>query len=191
MFGGDAFSRTGSSRASGKFRGQDLNAELHLELLDAYRTHQQTLHINGKNLRITIPAGVEDGQTIRLSGHGGPGINNGPNGDLYITFQIKPHPVFKRDKNNVYATVPISLYTAVLGGDIMIDTLDGKVKVKVKPETQTDTRVKLKGKGFPVYKKEGQFGDLYIRYQVMIPKNLTNQEKDLFEQLSKLRTHEK
>lgn len=188
MFGGESFG--GRSRTQGRFRGQDVTAELHLELTDAYRTHQQTFNIQGKKIRITIPAGVEDGQTIRIPGHGTPGVNGGPAGDLFITFQISPHPKFRREKQDLYADVPLPLYTAVLGGELMVDTLNGKVKVKVRPETQNGTRVKLKGKGFPIYKKEGEFGDLYIRYSLELPKNLSSREKELFEQLSKIRNHE-
>jgi curved DNA-binding protein len=181
MFGGA--SATGRSRQV-KYRGEDFNAELHLELTDAYKSHKQTLTVNGKNLRITIPAGIENGQTIKIAGHGGPGINNGPDGDLYITFSIANHPGFKRLGNNLYTSVEIDLYTAVLGGEITIDTLKGKVKLKVKPETQNGTKIKLKDKGFPVYKNEGQFGDLYITYTVKIPTNLTEKQKALFTELS-------
>jgi curved DNA-binding protein len=168
-----------------KFRGEDYNAELHLELTDAYKTHKQTLTVNGKNIRITIPAGIENGQTIKISGHGGQGINGGPNGDLYITFSISNHPKYKRLGNNLYATIDLDLYTAVLGAEITIDTLDGKVKLKVKPETQNGTIIKLKGKGFPVYKNEGQFGDLFVTFVVKIPTNLSEKQKSLFTELSK------
>ncbi len=153
--------------------------------MDAYKTHQQTLTVNGKNIRITIPAGIENGQKIKLKGHGGEGINGGPQGDLYITFSITDHPRFKRMNNDIYTTVDLDLYTAVLGGEVTIETLDGKVNVKVKPETQNGSKIKLKGKGFPVYKKEGEFGDLYITYSVKIPTNLTNKQRELFTELSK------
>lgn len=185
MFGGSESGGGGRSR-SVKFRGQDYNAELHLNLRDAYTTHQQTLKVDGKNIRITIPAGVENGQVIKLKGYGGPGINGGPNGDLYITFVIANDPKFKRDGNDLYTTVDLDLFTAVLGGEITVDTLSGKVKLKVKPETQNGTTIRLKGKGFPVYKKEGQYGDLYITYQIKIPTNLTEKQKELFRELAKL-----
>jgi curved DNA-binding protein len=185
MFGGGARSR---SRQTAAFKGQDLNAELHLDLKDVYTTHKRTLTINGKNIRLTIPAGVENGQIIKISGQGGEGANGGPKGDLYLTFSIANHTNFKLDKHNLYSTVDIDLYTAILGGEITANTFDGKVKLTVKPGTQNGTKVKLKGKGFPIYKKEGEFGDLYISYQVMIPTNLTEKEKELFTELSKLRT---
>ena len=185
MYGSGAGGRTKQT----KFRGQDLNAELHLNLMDVYKTQQQTLTINGKNIRLTIPAGVENGQVIKIAGHGTPGTNGGPNGDLYITFTIANHPKFKREGSNLYANIDLDLYTALLGGDLQVDTLDGKVKLKVTPETQSNTKVKLKGKGFPVYKKEGEFGDLFITYNVKLPTNLTEKEKELFTELSKLRAN--
>ncbi|HAZ02918.1 MAG: molecular chaperone DnaJ [Bacteroidetes bacterium GWF2_42_66] len=182
MFGGAAGG--GRSRQM-KYRGEDYNTELHLELIDAYTTHKQTVSVNGKNIRITIPAGIENGQTIKISGHGSPGMNGGPNGDLYITFSIANHARFKRLENNLYATVDLDLYTAVLGGEITLDTLNGQVKLKVKPETQNGSKVKLKGKGFPVYKNEGHFGDLLVTWTIKIPTNLTDKQKVLFAELAK------
>ena len=183
MFGGQASDRQRGT----KFRGQDFNAELQLDLKDVYTEHKRTLTINNKNIRITIPAGVENGQTIKIKGHGGKGVNGGPNGDLYIQFSIQNHSKFKRDKDNLYTTVDLDLYTALLGGDLMVDTFNGKVKLTVKPETQNGTKVKLKGKGFPKYKKTDQFGDLYITYQIKTPTKLTDKEKELFTELQKLR----
>jgi curved DNA-binding protein len=182
MFGGTR----GGRRRETKFRGQDYHAELHLGLRDVYVTHKQTLTVDGKNIRITIPAGVENGQKIKLKGYGSPGTNGGPNGDLYITFQVADDPKFKRSGDDLYATEEISLYTAVLGGEITIETLGGKVKLKVPPETQNGAKIRLKGKGFPVYKKEDEFGDLYITYQVKLPTNLSEKEKELFRELAKL-----
>ena len=182
------FGRTGGRSKSRqiKYRGEDFTSELHLELIDAYKTQKQTLTVNGKKIRITIPAGIENGQTIKIPGHGGKGINGGPDGDLYITFSIAVNPEFKRLGNDLYTIVELDLYNAVLGGEITINTLDGKVKLKVKAETQNGTKVKLKDKGFPVYKNEGSFGDLYVTYNIKIPTNLTVKQKELFTQLSEL-----
>jgi len=180
------FGKKGRSRREVKFRGQDYNAELHLSLREAYHTHKQTLTVNGKNVRITIPAGIENAQVIKLKGYGGAGVNGGPNGDLYITFVIADDAKFKRVGNDLYATEEIDLYTAVLGGEITIETLSGKVKLKINAGTQNGSKIRLKGKGFPVYKKEGEFGDLYITYQVKLPTHLTDEQRKLFEQLSKL-----
>ncbi|MGN6295695.1 MAG: DnaJ C-terminal domain-containing protein [Ginsengibacter sp.] len=181
LFGGGR-----SKRSQSKYRGQDYNAELRLSLADAYTTHKQTLTINGKNVRITIPAGVENGQQIKLKGYGSPGANGGPNGDLFITFVIPNEPALKREGNNLYKTEDVDLYTALLGGEKTIDTLGGKIKLKVAPETQNGAKIRLKGKGFPVYKKEGHFGDLYITWNIQLPTNLTPKQKELFTELSKL-----
>lgn len=183
---GDLFgSMFGGGGRQVKFRGQDYQAESHLGLLDAYRTHKQTLTVNGKQIRITVPAGVDNGQTIRIAGHGGPGVNGGPNGDLYITFVVEGHPRFKRVGADLHAPLDIDLYTAVLGGEATLETLDGAVKLKVAPFTQNGTKVKLKGKGFPVYKQEGSFGDLIVTYNVKLPTVLTDQQRSLFEQLAR------
>ena len=180
------FGQTGRQQQT-KFRGQDYNAELKIGLEDAMKTHQQVLTVNGKNIRITIPSGVENGQQIKLKSYGAPGVNGGPAGDLYITFNIAPHPVFKRSGNDLYTAASIDLYTALLGGETTIDTLSGKVKLTVKPETQSGTKIRLKGKGFPVYKKEGEHGDLYITYTVQLPTHLSEKEKELFTELKKLK----
>ncbi|MCT2561569.1 J domain-containing protein [Chryseobacterium herbae] len=185
MFGGagSGFGKNSRGSSSGKFKGQDVNAELNLNLKNAAQTHPQTFEINGKKVRITIPAGVYDGQQIKLKGHGSPGFNGGPNGDLYITFNIPVDPDFERIGDDLKTKVSIDLYTALLGGDVKVNTLDGSVNLKVKPETQSGTTVRLKGKGFPVYKKEGQSGDLFVTYEVKLPTDLTDQQKELFEQL--------
>ena len=178
MFGG------GGSRSKAKYRGQDYNSQLQLSLRDVYTTHQQTININEKTVRITIPAGVENGQSIKLKGYGAPGANGGPSGDLYLTFAIANDPRFKRKGNDLYLNEDLELYTAILGGDITLETMNGKIKLKVQPETQNGTKTRLKGKGFPLYKKEGEFGDLYITYSIKIPTNLTEKQIDLFKQLA-------
>jgi len=177
--------RSSGSRSSRGFRGQDFTSELHLNLKDVYETHKRTITINDKNLRITIPAGATNGQTIKLAGQGGAGSNGGPNGDLYITFVIAEDPKFKRVGDDLYSNADINLYTAILGGEEMIDTYTGKVKLKISAGTQNGTKVRLKGKGFPVYKQEGKFGDLIITYNISIPTDLTTEQKEQFEKLAK------
>ncbi|MBV9961249.1 MAG: J domain-containing protein [Parafilimonas sp.] len=183
---GSARSRERSGRSQSQFRGNDFNASLNLSLRDAYTTHKQTFTINNKQVRITIPAGVANGQIIKLKGYGSEGINGGPNGDLFITFIIEDDAAFKRVGNDLYTTAEIDLYTAILGGNFTLDTISGKIKLKVNPETQNGTTVRLKGKGFPVYKEEGKFGDLFVSWQVKMPTNLTEKQKALFTELSKL-----
>jgi curved DNA-binding protein len=182
LFGGT----TGAGRGGqAKYRGGDFKAELQLDLIDAYKTQKQTLTVNGRKIRITIPAGIENGQTIKIPGHGGPGRYNGPNGDLFISFSIANHGSIKRLGDNLYSTVDLDLYVAVLGGEITIDTLVGQVKLKVAPETQNGSKVKLKGKGFPVYKDEVRFGDFIVTWNIKTPTNLTEKQKELFVELSK------
>jgi curved DNA-binding protein len=184
LFGGGG----GRRSQPAKYRGQDFNAELELRLSAVYETHKQTVTINGKSVRLTIPAGVENGQVLRLKGMGGEGANGGPNGDLLITLSVNNDTSYKREGDDLYKTEEIDLYTALLGGEKTISTLSGKIKLKVNPETQNGTRLRLRAKGFPVYKKEGSFGDLYITWEVKLPTNLTDKQKELFEELSKLST---
>lgn len=180
LFGQQARGGGGRSRA---FRGQDISAEFPLSLRDAATTHKQTFTVNGRQVRITVNAGVANGQKIKLKGYGGPGANGGPAGDLYITFVIEEDPVFRRLGDDLYTDVVIDLYTAVLGGEVQVTTLDGQVNLKVKGGVQPGDKVRLKGKGFPVYKQENKHGDLFVTYQVKLPVNLTDRQKELFEQL--------
>jgi curved DNA-binding protein len=180
LFGG------GKRRSGGRtmaFKGQDYSGEVRLSLREAAQSHQQTIEVNGKKLRITVPAGVAHQQQIKLKGQGGPGTNGAPSGDLYITFVVAPDPVFKRQGNDLFVDATIDLCTAVLGGERLIDTLNGQVKMKVAPGVQPGAKARLKGKGFPVYKKEGQFGDLIVSYQVQIPTHLTERQQQLFREL--------
>lgn len=186
MFGGGRSSR--GQAQSPKYKGQDYNSELHLNLKDVYTTQQQVLTVNNEKIRLTIPAGVENGQVIKITGKGGLGSNGGPQGDLFIKFIIDNNTQFKREGNNLYQNVDLDLYTSILGGEITVDTFNGKVKLKITPETKNETKVKLKGKGFPIYKKEGEFGDMIITYHITIPTNLSEKEIELFKELQKIKT---
>lgn len=173
-------------RTQGKYRGHDIQAQLQIDIKEAYITHKKEFSVNGKSIRITVPAGIEDQQTIKINGYGGPGVNKGPNGDLYITFSILNTTQFKRVGNDLFISHDLDLYTAVLGGDVTIsDFNQSKLKLKVAPGTQNGTKVRLKGKGFPVYKKENQFGDLYVTYNITIPTDLSEKETELFNELAK------
>lgn len=184
MFGGR---RASSRQGHPLFKGQDLHAELHLDLREVYTTHKKVLTVNNKNIRLTIPAGVENGQEIKIRGKGGEGLNGGPNGDLYIKFVINNTTGFKRDGNDLYTDVDLDLYTSLLGGEIIVDTFDGKVKLNIAAETQNGVQVRLKGKGFPIYRQEGKFGDLIITYNIKTPTHLSEKEIELFKELQKLR----
>jgi len=184
MFGGGGGGR--SERNNARFKGQDLQAELKISFREASQDHKPTITVNGKNLRITIPAGITNGQVIKLKGQGSPGANGGPNGDLFLTITVADDPIFKRMGDDLYIDKQIDLYTAILGGEVTVDTLDGKVKLKVPAGTQSDSKIRLKGKGFPVYKKSGEFGNLFVTYIVKIPTDLTEKQTALFKELQEL-----
>jgi curved DNA-binding protein len=158
-----------------------------MHLTDVLTSRQEVLTIHEKKVRITIPAGVEDGQVIKLKGYGGTGVNGGPSGDLYITFSIDNDTSFQRVGNDLYRTEKIPLYTAVLGGEHIVETLNGKVKLSIKAGTQNGARSRIKGKGLPVYKQDAAFGDLYITYHITIPTDLAEKEKTLFHELANLK----
>ncbi|MBF9236140.1 J domain-containing protein [Hymenobacter sp. BT683] len=191
-FFGSLFGKMGGGRAGGSRpgAGPDYQAELELTLAEAYHGGPRTVTVNGKNLRLTIQPGVADGQTIRLRDQGGPGRHGGPNGSLLITFRIQPDSRYARTGDDLTQDVPVSIYKALLGGEQTVETLSGSVKIKLKPETQNGTRLRLRGKGFPIYKKPGEFGDLYLRLNLTLPQHLTAQEKELIQQLAALRSAE-
>ncbi|HQR92683.1 MAG TPA: J domain-containing protein [Sediminibacterium sp.] len=166
--------------------GQDLHATMQLGLKDILESHKETITVNGKQIRVTIPAGIANDQVLKLKGHGVKGINGGADGDLIINFEVKDFPGFERKGNDLYCQTSISLYKAVLGGDTTIDTLNGKVKMKIRAGTQNGERIRLKGKGIPAYKKEKEMGDLYVSFQVSIPQNLSPEQVMLFEQLMQM-----
>ena len=172
-----------TQKKAGKQKGQDVNASFQITLSAAFTTHQQTVTINDKNIRITIPAGVADGQAIRLKGYGQPSPNAGTAGDLILTFKILNDTFFKRVHNDLQLVQEIDLYTALLGGFVEVNTLHGKLKLKVKPETQPNTKTRLVGKGYPIYKKENEYGDLYVTYNIKLPIHNTEQQKELFKTL--------
>ena len=179
LFGGTR-GRRGTSNTS---HGQDYEAELHLTLRNAAETHKQILNVNGKQIRVTIPAGVSDGQRLKLRGYGGEAPLDGTKGDLYITFRIDEDPIFKRTGNDLHLTTPIPIAMAVLGGEVTIPTLTGDVRLKVAPGTQPNSKLRLRGKGFPIYRREGSYGDLIVTFNVTIPTTLSPRQRQLYEEL--------
>jgi molecular chaperone DnaJ len=136
-----------------------------------------------KRLKVTVPAGIADGNRLRVPGEGQPGANGGPNGDLYIFFTVKEHPVFERHGNDLHCTVPINVAQAVLGDEIPVPTLEGPQKLTVPEGTQNGTELRIKGKGVPEVQGRGR-GDLVVRIDVRIPTKLTRDQKKLFEELA-------
>ena len=132
-----------------------------------------------KRFAVTIPAGIDNGQCKRLAGQGEPGINGGPRGDVLVEVIVGQHPIFQRQDTNIYSTVPVSFAVAALGGEVVIDTVDGKVIYDVKAGTQTDTRVRLKGKGVPSLRNKDLRGDHYVTLVVQAPEHLSAEAKEL------------
>ena len=161
-------------------RGKDLQATLSITLQEAATEHKQTFSINNETIRINIPAGISDGQKIKIKGYGA--MLNGVRGDLYITFHIEQDSRFTRDGNNLHTTLTTDLYTMLLGGTIIVPTLTGDAKVTIRPGTQPDSKLRLRGKGMPEYKKEGVNGDLIITLKVVLP-TLNEKQKDILEKM--------
>lgn len=166
------------SRQRGSSKGEDYEAEVTLGLRDIMTAKKEIININGNNLRITIPAGVADGQRLRIKGQGGSAPQGGMRGDLYITFRISAGTQFQRKGNDLYSTVTVDIFTLMLGGEINVPTIDGSVRMQIKAGTQPDSRLRLHGKGTPLYKKENEHGDLIISIKAVIPA-LNEQQKEL------------
>ena len=165
-------------------RGADIQATLQLTLQEAAVTHRQTFIVNGEKIAITVPAGIADGQRIRLQKRGKAGIDGGERGDLYITFHILPDNRFTRVDNDLCTTAPCDIFTLLLGGEAIIPTLNGNVKTTIKPGTQPDSKLRLRGKGFPIYRQEGKNGDLIITIKATLPQ-LNKRQMELMEEVRK------
>lgn len=131
-----------------------------------------------KKISVMIPAGIDNGQSVRIRDKGEPGINGGPRGDLLVEVMISGHPIFQRQDTNLYSTAPISFAQAALGGEVRISTIDGDVLYDVKPGTQTDTRIRLKGKGVPSLRNKNVRGDHYVTLVVQVPTGLSSEAKE-------------
>ncbi len=175
LFGG----RTG--RRSRVAPGQDLESEVEISLPEAYKGGERQVEVqeaSGKNRRLSvkIPVGVRDGQRIRLSGQGGPGANGGPRGDLYLRVHVRPHPLFTRDADDLRMELPVALHEALLGGEVTVPTLKGRVSLRIPPETQNGRTIRLAGQGMP--RPTNGFGDLYVTVRVVLPTKLTDEERE-------------
>jgi curved DNA-binding protein len=186
FFGGGGGNRSGRQGRSADFRGSDYEAEMEISLDEALNGTSRIINLQNEKIRITTKPGAYEGQLLRIKGKGAKGSREGQHGDLYVRVHVKPHPLFRRKDDDLYTTHTIDLYTAVLGGDAVVKTLDGAVKIKVPSGTQNDRTIRVKGKGMPVYGKAGTHGDLYIQLKISIPEKLSSEEKKLFEQLKNL-----
>jgi curved DNA-binding protein len=159
---------------------------MEIPLEDAYKGGTRQVVVDGSRLNIKLKPGLYDGQVIRLKGKGTPG-RGGENGDLLITVELAPHSEFELRGRDVYADVPVDLYTAVLGGKLAVQGLGGPLNMNIPAGTDSGRVFRLKGMGMPDYNNASQPGDLYLTAIVHIPQHLTDKEKELFTELAKLR----
>ncbi len=180
FFGGR---EAGFGKSGRDFPGTDVMGELHISLQEAYSGTERILDLDGNKIKLKIKPGAYSGLQLRAKGKGQKGAR-GTAGDLYVKVLVQPHPVFERRGDDLYMKADISMFDALLGGQVEIVTLSGKVNVRVREGTQNGKQVRLKGKGMPVYAKPGQFGDLFLTLEVKLPAQLTPSQKEL---LGKLR----
>lgn len=186
IFGG-GFGQGGRRSGATAFKGQDYKASIEISLEEAFSGTTRSFTIDGKQLRLKLKPGIEDGQTLRLKGKGAPGPQGGQPGDLYLTIQVAQSSQFRREGKNLYTTVEVDLYTAILGGKIIVPTLSGPVKLALAPHTPNDKVLRLKGKGMPEYGRPSELGDLYVTVKVELPQKLSAEEEELFRQLRDLK----
>jgi curved DNA-binding protein len=187
-----AFGRaTGFGRARGgrrgtmAFPGEDYEVPVRLTLEEGYRGTEREVRLeSGRSFTARIPRGATDGQRLRLRGKGGPGVNGGPPGDLYLQIQLEPHPLFRASGHDLDLEVPLAPWEAALGAEIEIPTMEGRVTMKVPPGSKAGQKLRLAGKGLP--RPGGGAGDLYAMLSIAVPGTLTEQEKELYEELRKL-----
>ena len=179
----------GGRRRSRAMKGQDLEAQLTLTLEEAYAGTTRQLSVGDEKLQIKIKPGVNEGQILRLREKGGMGSGGGPRGDIFITLHISKSSQFERKEDNIHCTLPIDLYTCILGGKATLHTLKGSMKITIQKATENDAVLRLKGLGMPKFNHEGVFGDLYVKIKVVLPKNLSDKEIELFKELQALNTH--
>lgn len=188
QFFGGGFSQQGGGFRAGRRapKGQDYEAEMLITLQEAYSGTSRLLTVNGQQLRITTKPGVSDGQVLKIQGKGGPAVGGGTAGDLYIRVQVQSLPDFERQGNDLHTKLNLDMYTAILGGEMQVYTLTGKLKLKIPAGTQNGKILRLRGKGMPVYGKADQHGDLYVKIEVQLPVHLSEEERGLMERLREL-----
>jgi curved DNA-binding protein len=168
-------------------KGEDYQTNVTISLEEAYMGTARLLEVNGEKLQMKFKPGTADGQTLRIKGKGGPAGKGGQRGDIYVNVHIASHPHFERKENDLYADIAVDLYTAILGGKTTVHTLKGNIQLTIPKETENGKTLRLKGMGMPVYGKDNAFGDLYAKVKLILPKNLSKEEIDLFQQLKNKR----
>lgn len=177
----------GPKRKKKPVRGKNYEMGLEIEITATSEARVCWVEVEGRQVWFKIPAGVETGDCLTFRGCGGPGKNGGADGDLDVKIWVTDDSRWTQERIDLYMIASIDLYTVLLGGEIIVDTLDGKVKIKINPGTQNGTIIKLKGKGFPGFSDSGRSGDFYVKLAVTLPTHLNMEEKKLFGRLSALR----
>lgn len=184
---GSMFGGAGRSREAGPQRGRDIEAPVEITLEEALRGTSRSLRVGESRIEAHIPPGVQTGSLVRLSGQGGPGRAGGPPGDLYLVVQVLPHPLFEREGADLQTVASVDMYTAAVGGDVRVLTLDGAVTLKIPPRTQSDKIFRLRGKGMPRLGKPEERGDLYARVKIVLPDSLSDPELETLRALAQER----
>lgn len=166
-------------------RGQDLEQEVEITLEEAYRGTTRTLQRDGERLEVKIPQGADTGTRVRLSGKGSPGMGGGAAGDIYLKVKVSPHARYERKGDDLQVTFPVDLYTAVLGGEVRVPTVEGDVLLKIPAGTQNGRQFRLRGKGMPSLRQSDQRGDLLAKVEVQLPTSLSAVQRKLFEELQR------
>jgi len=191
IFGGMGGRPPGEARQGYQYqprprRGQDYEQEVEISLREARQGTKRILQKDGRRLEVTIPPGAKTGTRVRMAGEGGQGAAGGQSGDLYLRVRVQPDPVFEREGDDLRVTVPVDLYTAVLGGEVRVPTLSGPVMLTVPQATQNGRVFRLQGKGMPRLRNPQQQGDLYARLNVRLPTDLTPRQRELFQELRQI-----
>ncbi|MGQ9627613.1 MAG: DnaJ C-terminal domain-containing protein [Anaerolineae bacterium] len=188
IFGGVGRPAGESRRTSYRSRqGQNLEQQVEITLEEAFRGTKRILQVDGEKLEVSIPPGVDTGSKVRVAGKGAPGLGGGARGDLFLKIKVLPHKTFERKGDDLYCEVDVDLYTAILGGEVRVPTLDGSLSLKIPPETQNGRTFRLHGQGMSALRDSGQRGDLYVKVRVRLPQALTPRERELFQELARLR----
>jgi len=180
----DLFRRTTSQRVR---RGQDVEADVEITLEEALRGTTRVLEREGRRIRVKIPPGARTGSRVRIPGKGGVSYSGGKPGDLYLNITVKPHPVFSREGNDLRCNIDLDLYTAVLGGEVRVPTLNGDVSLKIPAGTSGGGTFRLRGKGMSDPRNPRRRGDLLATVRIRVPQRLSARERKLFEELASLR----
>jgi curved DNA-binding protein len=186
--GATGFGNTGQ-RGGMQMKGNDYQAEAVISLEEAFHGASRQINLTNQTLNLKLKPGISDGQVLRMKEKGGPGMNGGPNGDLFITIHIQKHPVYERKGDDLYFDQPLDVFTAMLGGKLSVQAIDKALKINIPPGTDSDKTFRLKEMGMPEYSNPKQRGDSYVRVIISVPKNLSDEDKETLTAISKKTYH--